>query len=316
MKRQVEEMVRKDKVHPVMGKLGTTGASAIVCNRISTVSLMILAVGILVLTGCATPTGEEGDGYLSSSVMVDAAESNLNGISNINQAARATVLSAEAVKYYTIMLHEDIPVKRKQLASDALTQVRADLEVTYSGLSKSNRKVRSAVRSCRMYWDQMVRILTSQPSEAGLIALFPLSESLLIENQKLTHQLKSLNGGHSSPEAADAYRVGVLVTELASGYITASMNINKTTHVTQIAEMTSQIERILMHLQRVPGNTAEIQGLIHSISKMEWKTIRKYANEMVDGKNDDFKELIVAVFSARVVEKSERLALLYSELHI
>ena len=69
----------------------------------------------------------------------------------------------------------------------------------------------------------------------------------------------------------------------------------------------------MLALEGASNNTADINGLIQSITKMQWRKVYQIVNECIKDNDTKLNLFVMINFCDTLLEKTDRLTILYTE---
>jgi hypothetical protein len=108
-----------------------------------------------------------------------------------------------------------------------------------------------------------------------------------------------------------AVRQQMYAMKLARDYLAASMDIDKEYRIDLMLDAAVEFESAMLMMEGATENTTKINGLIRSITRMEWGKVYETATECIESNGTKFHVPIMVKFSDTLLGKTERLAGLY-----
>jgi hypothetical protein len=175
----------------------------------------------------------------------------------------------------------------------------------------ANTEVNKAIKESQAYWHQMEKILSKEPTKEAFSEVLGMSDNLLEKNNTMTKYLESL-APYAQSELIDiAGRQRMNSMKLARDYIAASMDIDKEHRIDSMLESAALFDSAMLTLEVASENTAQIKGLIKSITRMEWRKVNQTVNKCVEDNGTKFNVLIMINFCEKLLKKTDRLTKLY-----
>ncbi len=241
----------------------------------------------------------------------------INGINDaINYSRKTRMLSMQMAKLYGVQVLKNYPVDKKQKSKKDLDDAIKVVNEIYMVLlafpqASANSEVKKSIKESQAYWYQMEKILSKESTKEVFSEVLDMSDNLLEKNNTMTKYLESL-APHAQSEFIDiAGRQRTNSMKLARDYLAASMNINKKHRMGSMLESASLFDSAMLTLKSASGNTAEIKGLIKSITKMEWRKVNQAVNQCIEDNGTKFNVLIMINFCEKLLTKTDQLTKLY-----
>ena len=127
----------------------------------------------------------------------------------------------------------------------------------------------------------------------------------------MTSYMESLSPVPMSEIINMAVRQQMYAMKLSRDYLAASMDIDKEYRIDLMLDAAIEFESAMLMMEGATENTAKINGLIKSITKMEWKKVYETATECIESNGEKFNILMMVKFCDTLLGKTERLAGLY-----
>ncbi|MHC4270215.1 MAG: hypothetical protein ACYSTS_17375 [Planctomycetota bacterium] len=243
----------------------------------------------------------------------------INGVNDaINYSRKTRMLSMRMAKLYGIQVLKDYPVDKKQKAKKDLNDTIKVANEIYMALlafppASANSEVNKAIKESQVYWYQMKKILSKEPTKEAFSEVLDMSDNLLEKNNTMTKFLESLAPYAQLELIEIAGRKRMNSMKLARDYLAASMGIDKEHRMGMMLETVNIFDSAMLALEGAPNNTAEIKGLIKSITKMEWRKVCQTVNQCIKENGTKFNLLVMINFCETLLDKADRLTILYAE---
>jgi len=159
----------------------------------------------------------------------------------------------------------------------------------------------------------MKKVLSGKPSKEEFLNVLNMSDKLLDKNNTTRRYLGLQATSNRTKLINIAERQMVYSMKLIRDYLAASMNIDKEHRVNLLLESAYIFDSAMLALKGAPDNTAEIKGLIKSITKMEWRKVYQMVNQCIEGNGTKFNLLLMVNFCEKLLKKTDRLTILYTD---
>ncbi|MCP4413429.1 MAG: hypothetical protein GY808_12795 [Gammaproteobacteria bacterium] len=243
-----------------------------------------------------------------------------NTIENTKQAidnsGKTRMLSMKMAKLYGIQVLKNYPVGKKRIAQKDLGVAKRTMSEIYKALLAyspiaSSKELSEVVKAAQSSWYQMEKMLSIPPSEIGFLDVLDISDRLLDDNEMMTSYVESLAPVPTSEIINMAGRQRMYSQKLARDYLAASLAVDKEYRMDLMLDAAVEFESAMLMMEGAIENTANIKGLIKSITMMEWRKVYKTATECIESNGTKFKVGIMIKFCDTLLDKSNRLASLY-----
>jgi len=244
---------------------------------------------------------------------------NLNNIKEaINYSNKTSMLSMRMANLYGIQVLQDYPAKRKQIAKKQLKDAMRTANDIYKALLTfapvaNQPKLKQKVKMSQDYWFQLERTLSKEPTKKGFLDVLGLSDKLLNRNDTMAKLIETHASDHQSKFINIAGRQQMYVMKLSRDYLAASMGVDKEHRMGLMLETLHVFDIAMLALEGASNNTADIKGIIKSITKMEWKKVYQMVNECIKDNGTKFNLFVMINFCETLLEKTGRLTMLYTE---
>lgn len=233
----------------------------------------------------------------------------------INAAGKTRMLSMRVAMMYAAQLSES-NAAGKTKAKTSMAEGQAALDSIYAGLAvfqpvATNPTAATAVKDAKEQWDKMAKLLVKETAKTGLLDVLNLSEKLLASNEALTTAVVAVGSGKAADVVSVAGRQRMYCMRLGRDYLAASIGVDRDGRVELMLETATNFESAMLQLESAPVNNAEINGMVSSISKMEWKSLYKSVTDCVEGNNTVYNDPVMIKFAETLLVKADKLTTLY-----
>ncbi|NOG83828.1 MAG: tetratricopeptide repeat protein [Planctomycetes bacterium] len=244
-------------------------------------------------------------------------------ITNIHDALRHSgktkMLAMKMAKLYGVQVVNDYPIGKRERAKKELGRTIKITNGIYRALLafaqiSENREVAKAIGIAQTDWHKLENELYQDPTQRGFLTILNMSDNLLEKNQQMTKYLESLTTYAYSELIDIAGLQRMYSMRLARDYLAVSMGLEKEQRMDLMIETLSTFDSAMLTLEDAAENTAEIKGLIKSITKMEWRKVFKTVNKCIEDSGKEFNVLVVVNFCEILLEKTDRLTELYVDV--
>jgi hypothetical protein len=270
----------------------------------------------LVVTSEAKHTNEE---IMSSRQKKAFPALDINNMNEaINYCGKTRMLSMRMANLYGVRVLQDYPIAKKQKAKEQLEYAMSNTNEIYRALLvftpiKNNPELKQKVKLSHDNWLQLKKTLSKKPTKEGFLEVLDKSDILLRKNDTMTRYLEAQATDSKSKLINIAGRQMMYSMKLARDYLAASMDIDKEHRMDMMLETINIFDSAMLALEGAPNNTAEIRGLIKSITKMEWRKVYQTVNQCIKENGTNFNLLVMINFCETLLEKADRLTILYTE---
>ncbi len=244
----------------------------------------------------------------------------INDISDaLYYSGNTRMLAMKMAKLYGIQLVKDYPIGKRRIAEKELRRTMRSTNGIYRELLAlplvtENPEVGRAIRTAQTDWYELEKKLLAEPTQKGFLDVLTMSDNLLEKNQIMTKYLEAL-APYTYSELIDiAGQQRMYTMRLARDYLAVSMGLEKKLRMDYMLETLSTFDNAMLTLEGASENTAEIKGLIKSITKMEWKKVSSTVNKCIDDNGKEFNISIMINFCEILLEKTDRLTKLYVDV--
>ncbi|MCP4265898.1 MAG: hypothetical protein GY777_10040 [Candidatus Brocadiaceae bacterium] len=270
----------------------------------------------LVVTSETKRTSEEIKDARQKNVFPALDINNMNEA--INYCGKTRMLSMRMANLYGVQVLQGYPVEKKQKAKEQLEYAMINTNEIYDALLaftpiKDNQDFKQKVESSRDNWFQLKKILSEKPTEKEFLDVLDKSDTLLRNSDTMTRYLEVQATDNKSKLINIAGRQRMYSMKLARDYLAASMDIDKEHRMNMMLETINIFDSAMLALEGAPNNTSEIKGLIKSITKMEWRKVYQTVNQCIKENGKTFNLLVMINFCETLLEKADRLTVLYAE---
>lgn len=234
----------------------------------------------------------------------------------IHSSGKTRMLAMKMTKLYGVQVLKNVPIWKKQLAQRDLSKAKTAMNEIYKALLAfepiaKNTELAEAVKTAQSSWFELQRLLSIPPSKTGFLDVLDASDVLLENNEMMTSYMESLSPVPMSEIINMAVRQQMYAMKLARDYLAASMDIDKEYRIDLMLDAAVEFESAMLMMEGATENTTKINGLIKSITKMEWGKVYETATECIESNGTKFHVPIMVKFSDTLLGKTERLAGLY-----
>ncbi len=242
---------------------------------------------------------------------------NLNNMKEaVNYSSNTSMLSMRMANLYGIQVVQDYPAEKKQIAKKQLKDAMRTTNDIYKALLTfaplaNQPKLKQKVKMSQDYWFQLEIELSKEPTKKGFLDILGMSDKLLNRNDIMAKLIEIHASAHQSKFINIAGRQRMYSMKLSRDYLAASMGVDKEHRLGLILETVNVFDSAMLALEGSSNNTADIKGLIKSITKMQWRKLYQMVNECI--KDDTkFNLLVMISFCETLLEKADRLTMLYA----
>jgi len=234
----------------------------------------------------------------------------------IHSSGKTRMLAMKMSKLYGVQALKNFPTGKKQLAQRDLVKAKTAMGEIYKALLAfepvaTNAELAEAVKTAQSSWIELEKLLSKPPSKTGFLDVLEASDVLLDNNEIMTSYMESLSPVPMSEIINMAVRQQMYAMKLSRDYLAASMDIDKEYRIDLMLDAAIEFESAMLMMEGATENTAKINGLIKSITKMEWKKVYETATECIESNGEKFNIPMMVKFCDTLLGKAERLAGLY-----
>ncbi len=234
----------------------------------------------------------------------------------IHSSGKTRMLAMKMSKLYGVQALNNFPIGKKQLAQRDLVKAKTAMDEIYKALLAfepvaTNAELAEQVKTAQSSWIELEQLLSKPPSKTGFLDVLEASDVLLDKNEIMTSYMESLSPVPMSEIINMAGKQQMYAMKLARDYLAASMDIDKEYRIDLMLDAAIEFESAMLMMEGATENTAKINGLIKSITKMEWKKVYETATECIESNGEKFNILMMVKFCDTLLGKTERLAGLY-----
>jgi len=128
-----------------------------------------------------------------------------------------------------------------------------------------------------------------------------MSDKLLNRNDTMAKLIELHASDHQSKFIYIAGRQRMYSMKLSRDYLASRMGVDKEHRMSLMLETVYVFDSAMLALEGASNNTADIKGLIKSITKMQWRKVYQIVNECIKDNGET------------LLEKTDRLTMLYTE---
>ena len=234
----------------------------------------------------------------------------------IHSSGKTRMLTMKMSKLYGVQALNNFPIGKKQLAQRDLVKAKTAMDEIYKALLAfepvaTNVELAEQVKTAQSSWIELEQLLSKPPSKTGFLDVLEASDVLLDKNEIMTSYMESLSPVPMSEIINMAVRQQMYAMKLSRDYLAAYMDIDKEYRIDLMLDAAIEFESAMLMMEGATENTAKINGLIKSITKMEWKKVYETATECIESNGEKFNILMMVKFCDTLLGKTERLAGLY-----
>ncbi len=234
----------------------------------------------------------------------------------VNYSGKTRMLSMRMAMLYAAQISSNISEADKAKAAKSLTEAQVLMETIYTALASygeiaAKPVVVATVAEGKKRWDRMARLLIKDADQNTLLDILSNSEKVLAANEKMTAAIAGLSTGAKAKAINIAGRQRMYSMRLGRDYLAASIGVDRDNRVDMMLDTAMNFEGAMLELEVVDVNTAEINGMINSISKMEWKRVYAMVTECVESNNTKFRDPIMFKFVNTLLVKANKLTGMY-----
>ncbi|GJQ57911.1 MAG: tetratricopeptide repeat protein [Candidatus Scalindua sp. AMX11] len=237
----------------------------------------------------------------------------------LNFSGKTRMLSMRMTNLYGVQVLNDFPAGKKQLAKNHLTDAKRLISEIYKmllayGPVEKSLVLTQAVKSAQVNWHQLEKLLSQPPTRERFSDVLGASDKLLEANEMMTSYMESLSPVPLSEIINIAGRQRMYSQKLSRDYLAASMDVDKEYRMDLMVDAAVEFESTMLALEGASENTPSINGLINSITKMEWRKVYKVATECIESNGTKFNVPLMVRFCDTLLDKTDRLTKLYTDL--
>ncbi len=236
----------------------------------------------------------------------------------INYCGKTRMLSMRMANLYGVQVLQSYPSEKIHKAKEQLKEEMSKIDKIYNALLvfapvTDNPEMKNKVKASQDYWFQVKKILSDKPTRKRFLKVLDMSDHLLQNNNTMARHLTSQSTDKESKFINIAGRQRMNSMKLARDYLAASMDIDKERRMDLMLETINVFDSAMLALEGAPNNTSEIKGLIKSITRMEWRKVYQTINQCIKENGKEFNLLVMINFCETLLEKTDRLTILYAE---
>ncbi len=251
--------------------------------------------------------------------LVPAPAPALNSMNDaIDYSSKTIMLSIRMANLYGIQALQDYPATKKQIMKQRLEDAMRTINDIYKALLTfapvaNQPKLKQEVKAAQSSWIEMEKLLSKLPSKTRFLMVMDASDMLLDKNEKMVLYMESLSPVPIFETINTAVRQQMYSMKLSRDYLAASMGVDKEHRMDLMLDTVSIFESAMLALEGSSDNTADINGLIKSITKMQWRKVYQIVNECIENNGTKFNLFVMINFCEVLLEKTDRLTTLYTE---
>jgi hypothetical protein len=244
---------------------------------------------------------------------------NINNMNEaINYSGNTSMLSMRMANLYGVQLLQDYPAEKKQKAKEQLEYAMSNTNEIYKALLAftpvANRpELKQKVKFSQDCWFRIKRELFKKPTKKGFLEVLGLSDKLFNRNDTMAKLIELHASDHHSKFINIASRQRMYSMKLLRDYLAVSVGVDKEHRMSLMLETVNVFDSAMLALEGASNNTADIKGLIKSITKMQWKKVYQIVNECIKDNGAKFNLFVMINFCETLLEKTDRLTMLYTE---
>mgnify|MGYP003513193215 CR=1 FL=1 len=234
----------------------------------------------------------------------------------IHSSGKARMLAMKMANLYGVQALENFPIGKKRLSQKELGNAKMAMAEIYEALLAfgpvaKNTELAEAVKTAQLSWIELEKFLSKPPSKTGFLDVLDASDTLLDNNEMMTSFMESLSPVPMSEIINMAVRQQMYAMKLSRDYLAASMDIDKEYRIDLMLDAAIEFECAMLMMEGATENTTKTNGLIKSITKMEWAKVYETATECIESNGTIFNVPLMVKFCDTLLDKTERLAGLY-----
>ncbi len=249
---------------------------------------------------------------------------NLNNMKEaINYSTKTSMLSMRMANLYGIQVLQDYPAEKKQIAKRQLKDAMRTTNDIYKALLTfapvaNQPKLKQKVKMSQDYWFQLEKKLSKKPKKRRMkkkqfLKVLAMSDKLLNRNDTMAKLIELHASDHQSKFINIAGRQRMYSMKLSRDYLAARMGVDKEHRIGVMLETVNVFDSAMLALEGASNNTADIKGLIKSITKMQWRKVYQIVNECIKDNGTKLNLFVMINFCETLLEKTDRLTMLYTE---
>ena len=244
---------------------------------------------------------------------------NLNNMKEaINYSSKTSMLSMRMANLYGIQVLQDYPAEKKQIAKRQLKDAMRTTNDIYKALLTfapvaNQPKLKQKVKMSQDYWLQLEKKLSKKPKKRRILKVLAMSDKLLNRNDTMAKLIELHASDHQSKFINIAGRQRMYSMKLSRDYLAARMGVDKEYRMSLMLETVNVFDSAMLALEGASNNTADIKGLIKSITKMQWRKVYQMVNECIKDNDTKLNLFVMINFCETLLEKTDRLTMLYTE---
>ena len=248
---------------------------------------------------------------------------NLNNMKEaINYSTKTSMLSMRMANLYGIQVLQGYPAEKKQIAKRQLKDAMGTTNDIYNALLTfapvaNQPKLKQKVKMSQDYWFQLEKKLSKKPKERKkkkqFLKVLAMSDKLLNKNDTMAKLIELHASDHQSKFINIAGRQRMYSMKLSRDYLAARMGVDKEHRTSLMLETVNVFDSAMLALEGASNNTADINGLIKSITKMQWRKVYQIVNECIKDNGSTLNLFVMINFCETLLEKTDRLTMLYTE---
>jgi hypothetical protein len=241
----------------------------------------------------------------------------------INYSTKTSMLSMRMANLYGIQVLQGYPAEKKQIAKKQLKDAMRTTNDIYKALLtfapvENQPKLKQKVKMSQDYWFQLEKKLSKKPKKRKMkkkqfLKVLAMSDKLLNRNDTMAKLIELHASDHQSKFITIAGRQRMYSMKLSRDYLAARMGVDKEHRMSLMLETVNVFDSAMLALEGASNNTADINGLIKSITKMQWRKVYQIVNECIKDNGSTLNLFVMINFCEVLLEKTDRLTMLYTE---
>ena len=233
-------------------------------------------------------------------------------------SSKTSMLTMRMANLYGIQVLQEYPAEKKRIAKKQLHDAMRITNDIYEALLifapvADQPKLKQKIKMSQDYWFLLERKLSEEPTKEGFLDVLDLSDKLLSRNDTMAKLIETHASGHQSKFITIAGRQRMYSMKLSRDYLAANMGVDKEHRMALMLETVNVFDSAMLALEGASNNTADIKGLIKSITKMQWRKVYQMVHECIKDNGTKLNLFVMINFCETLLEKTDRLTMLYTE---